>query len=137
MSDSKIRRKAKSYTVTLATAVAAVDAVPMVDMAGGVVSVGTMSTNASALNLYVSDEEDGTYRQLHDSVGSPANITLQPSTAVGKAYALPDAAFGRAAHVDHITPKARGGSDLLDNLQTLCATCHQRKTNAEAKCEKL
>jgi uncharacterized protein YigE (DUF2233 family) len=94
MSDSKIRRKAKSYTVTLATAVAAVDAVPMVDMAGGVVSVGTMSTNASALNLYVSDEEDGTYRQLHDSVGSAANIALQPSTAVGKAYALPDAAFG-------------------------------------------
>lgn len=38
---------------------------------------------------------------------------------------------GRRAHVDHITPKAEGGSDLLDNLQTLCATCHQRKTNAE------
>lgn len=38
---------------------------------------------------------------------------------------------GRRAHVDHITPKAQGGSDLLENLQTLCATCHQRKTNAE------
>ena len=39
---------------------------------------------------------------------------------------------GKRAHVDHITPKALGGSDLLENLQTLCATCHQRKTNAEA-----
>lgn len=94
MSDSKIRRKAKSYDATLYTAVASCAAIPMVDMAGGVVSVGTMSTNASALNVYASDEETGTYRQLHDSAGSPANITLQPSTAVGKAYALPDAAFG-------------------------------------------
>ena len=93
MSDSKIRRKAKSYDATLYTAVASCVAVPMVDMAGGVVSVGTMNSNSSALNVYVSDEEDGTYVQLHDNVGSPANITLQPSTAVGKAYALPDAAF--------------------------------------------
>jgi len=93
MSDSKIRRKAKAYDATLYTAVASCVAVPMVDMAGGVVSVGTMSSNASALNVYVSEEENGTFVQLHDNVGSPANITLQPSTAVGKAYALPDAAF--------------------------------------------
>lgn len=38
---------------------------------------------------------------------------------------------GKAAHVDHITPKAEGGSDLLDNLQTLCVSCHSRKTCAE------
>lgn len=93
MSDSKIRRKAKAYDVTLYTAVASCAAVPMVDMAGGVVSVGTMNSNASALNVYVSDEEDGTYVQLHDSAGSESSITLQPSTADGKAYALPDAVF--------------------------------------------
>lgn len=40
--------------------------------------------------------------------------------------------FGKAAHCDHIKPKAQGGSDLLSNVQTLCSTCHQIKTNKES-----
>lgn len=34
---------------------------------------------------------------------------------------------GRRAHVDHIVPKSQGGSDLVDNLQTLCVSCHSKK----------
>lgn len=34
--------------------------------------------------------------------------------------------------VDHITPKARGGTDDDDNLQSLCADCHSDKTATEA-----
>lgn len=37
------------------------------------------------------------------------------------------------AHVDHITPKARGGADEPSNLQTLCASCHSRKTLREQR----
>ena len=33
--------------------------------------------------------------------------------------------------VDHITPKARGGTDEDDNLQSLCAPCHSAKTARE------
>ena len=33
--------------------------------------------------------------------------------------------------VDHIVPKALGGSDDDDNLQGLCKTCHSRKTARE------
>ena len=31
-------------------------------------------------------------------------------------------------HADHITPISKGGSHRLDNLQTLCRTCHDYKT---------
>ena len=34
---------------------------------------------------------------------------------------------------DHIVNKARGGSDDLDNLQTLCVDCHKVKTARESR----
>ncbi|NBV62796.1 MAG: HNH endonuclease, partial [Rhodobacteraceae bacterium] len=36
------------------------------------------------------------------------------------------------AAVDHIVPKAKGGTDHPDNLQCLCGPCHEAKTQAEA-----
>tara|TARA_R110002051_G_scaffold325869_1_gene432654 strand:+ start:8496 stop:8714 length:219 start_codon:yes stop_codon:yes gene_type:complete len=35
--------------------------------------------------------------------------------------------------VDHIKPKSQGGDDSHSNLQSLCAPCHQIKTDEEAK----
>ena len=38
--------------------------------------------------------------------------------------------------VDHVTPKAKGGTDDLGNLETICGPCHREKTareSAEAK----
>jgi len=31
--------------------------------------------------------------------------------------------------VHHVTPKERGGTDRLDNLETLCSTCNEGKSN--------
>ena len=33
--------------------------------------------------------------------------------------------------VDHVIPKARGGTDSLDNLQGICWACHNEKTANE------
>jgi 5-methylcytosine-specific restriction enzyme A len=35
-------------------------------------------------------------------------------------------------NADHIVPSAEGGTDDLDNLQTLCVPCHNTKTLQEA-----
>lgn len=37
-----------------------------------------------------------------------------------------------ATQVDHIKPKASGGTDDDGNLQAICDECHKAKTEAEA-----
>lgn len=49
---------------------------------------------------------------------------------------IPCLAGGRptqATQVDHIRPKAKGGTDDLSNLQSICAACHATKTKAELR----
>lgn len=36
-------------------------------------------------------------------------------------------------HIDHIMPLSNGGTDELDNLQTLCETCNLAKSNRHWK----
>lgn len=38
---------------------------------------------------------------------------------------------GAILHVDHIIPRSRGGSDSLDNYQTLCDVCNIGKSNRD------
>ena len=39
----------------------------------------------------------------------------------------------KATEVDHIIPRASGGSDSVSNLRAICASCHSRKTLREAE----
>jgi hypothetical protein len=57
------------------------------------VQFGTMSTNATTLQMFVSNQAAGTYARLCKSDGSLADLTLSPSTTLGRAYALPDEVF--------------------------------------------
>lgn len=105
MSESKIRRKSKVHSFTMFTATAACDTIPMFDMAGGVIEMGTVSTNATQINLWVGDSTSGPFYQLYDKDGAVVKVTLSASTTLGRAYAMPDEAF--AAHyikfVSHTT----------------------------------
>jgi 5-methylcytosine-specific restriction protein A len=38
----------------------------------------------------------------------------------------------KADSVDHIVPKAEGGTDDDDNLQSICVPCHTAKTAQES-----
>lgn len=34
---------------------------------------------------------------------------------------------------DHVHPRYKGGTNELDNMQTLCLSCHVKKTNRDVK----
>ncbi len=93
MSEIKIRRRSRDLPITLSTATAASNTIRMEDFAGGVVELGTMSTNASTLQMWGASTDTGPYRRLYKTDGSVADLTLAPSTADGRMYALPDEVF--------------------------------------------
>ena len=97
MSEPKIRRKFKAVAVTLSTATASATTLRWDDVAGGTLEMGTVSTNATSIQVWASDAATGAFGRLYDSAGSAADITLSPSTTEARVYALPDACFGAGA----------------------------------------
>ena len=93
MSEIKIKRRVRTVSITLGTATADAATIRTDDMAGGCISVGTMITASATLQCWGSVDEAGPYRQVYGADGSAANITLAPSTSVGRIYSLPDAVF--------------------------------------------
>jgi|DEB19_MinimDraft_3_1074340.scaffolds.fasta_scaffold21110_2 hypothetical protein len=94
MAESKISRINRDFDITLTTATAAATTLDVRDVAGAILSLGTMSTNSSTLQMWVGTTPTGTYRRLYKSDGSVADLTLSPSSTDGRAYALPDEVFG-------------------------------------------
>jgi hypothetical protein len=93
VSEIKIRRRSRDVSITLTTATAAANTIRIEDFAGAVLEMGTVSTNASTLQMWGASTDTGPYRRLYKSDGSVADLTLAPSTADGRMYALPDEIF--------------------------------------------
>jgi hypothetical protein len=93
MSEVRIRRKSKTFGFTLSTATSVANTLPMIDMAGGMIQVGTMLTAATQINIWASDASNGPFFQLYDKDGAVVKVTLAASTTDGRAYALPDEVF--------------------------------------------
>lgn len=93
MSEMKIRRRSRQVTITLHTSSALATTIRMEDFAGGVIDMGTVATAASTLQIWGASAETGTYRRVYKTDGSVADITMAPSTADGRIYALPDEVF--------------------------------------------
>lgn len=96
MAESIISRRNRDIDITTSTATSVATTVDFRDVAGAVVSFGTMSTNASTLQIWVGAQSSGTFRRLYKADGSTADITLSPSATDGRVYALPDEAFSAA-----------------------------------------
>jgi len=93
MSQVKIKRLFRVVTATVTTATSTCTTLRMDDMAGAVVELPTITTNAATIQVWGNDTESGSFCQLYDASGAAASITLAPSTSNRTAYALPDAAY--------------------------------------------
>lgn len=93
MSQVKIKRLFRVVTATITTATSTCTTLRMEDMAGAILELPTITTNAATINVWGNDTDSGSFCQLYGSDGSVASITLAPSTVNRTAYALPDAAY--------------------------------------------
>ena len=93
MSEILIRRRQREVEITLHTATSSATTINLTDMAGGLVSFGTMSTNAATLQMFGAVDSAAEFRRLYNTDGSAADVTLTPSSTAGRIYVLPDAVF--------------------------------------------
>jgi hypothetical protein len=93
MSEVKLRRRSRQVSITLTTATGSAATLRLEDFAGGVVDCGTMSTNATSLQVWAASADAGPYGRLRKTDGSATDITLSPSTTERRIYALPDEVF--------------------------------------------
>jgi hypothetical protein len=93
MSEIKIKRRVRSFPITLHSTTSLATTLRMEDYAGAAVSFGTMSSSATSLQIFGSDSEAGTFSRVYGDDGQAADITLSPSETLGRIYNLPDQAF--------------------------------------------
>jgi hypothetical protein len=78
--------------------------------------------------------EDETYSETRRNPTQRSEISLRKRFLVFKRNEFTCVKCGRSGRgikleVDHVTPVSKGGSDVLDNLQTLCFDCNRGKRN--------
>lgn len=61
------------------------------------------------------------WRKLRGRILMRDKHLCQPCKRAGK--------LTQANEVDHIQPKAKGGTDEPENLQAICTACHKKKTS--------
>lgn len=93
MSEIKIRRRSRDIAITLHSTTTLATTIRMEDFAGGLLELGTMATASASLRMFGASNEAGPWRRIYKADGSVADITLAPSTAEGRMYALPDEVF--------------------------------------------
>lgn len=94
MSQVKIKRLFRVVSsVSITTATSSSTTLRLDDMAGAVLQLPTITTNAATIQVWGNTTDTGTFAQLYGSDGAAASITLAPSTTNQTMYSLPDAAY--------------------------------------------
>ena len=97
---------------------------PKVDIAGYRINVGSIRLRTFTKSITCSScQIEGTFfvlerQRIREGSGLPYHLNLYGVDATGAEVLM--------TH-DHVIPRSRGGRDHLDNTQTMCRPCNERK----------
>lgn len=96
MTEPKIKRKSRSFSLSLRTTEAASSVIRFDDVAGGAVELGAGGTAATSLEVWASDGPTSAFGRVFKD-GAAVAITLSQDASVPRVYPIPDEAFAAGA----------------------------------------
>jgi hypothetical protein len=97
MTEPKIKRKSRSFTLSLTTSSTTAVPIRFDDVAGGAIVVGTAAATFTSISVWAADSASSTYGRVHKVDGGVSNITLTSSTSESRVYPLPDECYAAGA----------------------------------------
>jgi hypothetical protein len=95
--EPKIKRKFRSFGVSLTTSEPTSLAIRVDDVAGGGLVMGTVATSATTLAVWGAADTVGPFGLLRDRDGDAVDIKLSSSTSQARVYPFPDECYGLGA----------------------------------------
>jgi hypothetical protein len=96
MTEPKIKRKSRAFSLSLRTTEAASSVIRFDDVAGGAVELGAGGTAVTSLEVWASDTPTSTFGRVFKD-GSAVAIALSQDASVPRVYPIPDEAFAAGA----------------------------------------
>jgi hypothetical protein len=98
VNEPKIKRKFRSFSLTLTTSTVSASSIRFDDVAGGVICMPPGGIAATSLAVWVSNDPttSGSFCRLYKD-GSVVSMPVTPSATEGRAYPFPDEAYGVGA----------------------------------------
>jgi hypothetical protein len=95
--EPKIKRKFRSFEVSLTNSEPAAAAIRLDDVAGGAVFLGPSPTAVTTLSVWASATPQGPFGPLQNPDGEAVEMILSPSTSQARVYSLPEECYGLGA----------------------------------------
>lgn len=95
--EPKIKRKFRSFQVSLTTSEPTSTPIRLDDVAGGGLVMGTVATSATNLSVWGAADTSGVFGSLRSRDGDAVLLSLAPSTSEARVYPFPEECYGVGA----------------------------------------
>lgn len=109
MTEPKIKRKFRSFSISLTTSSTTAVPIRFDDVAGGGVVLGTAAASFTSVSVWAADSATSTYGRVYKADGSVSAITLATSQTEPRFYPFPDECYCAGA-VKLVADQAAGTS---------------------------